>query len=163
MKKGYLFSIFLAVIFGLTTLFMLSYIKNQNEEVQYYKATFFIETDELMAGYEKLLDFETDFLDQDDNDRKRVMLQTHAELLKSAKQQSSTARGLLYEQVDPDDFVILETRVLEELLLFQKAADDIERKEHRNALDEALTELKEFIRNGMKKNDLCMGDNCNNK
>lgn len=162
MKKGYLVSIFLTVIFGFTTLFMFAYIKNQNEEVAYYKATFFVEIDELMAGYDKLLDLETDFLGEEENDRKRELLQTHSELLKSAKQQSSTARALLYEQVDHDDFVVLETRVLEELLLFQKAADEIERKEHLNELDAALTEFEEFIQIEMQKNDICMGDDCIN-
>ncbi len=87
------------------------------------------------------------------------MLVAFNEFVSLVENHSSLVRSLLYDQVQKDEYVALETAIAKEILLFQKAVTDPERRTHVENLEVASKEFNNYIKEQMDKRG-CVFDSC---
>ena len=88
------------------------------------------------------------------------MLETYDNLVYLVNNHSGSVRGLLYEQVNVDEYILLENEISEEILFFQHASSDEERETHLKNLEVALNDFTSYMDKEMDAKGICIFDSC---
>ncbi|MGE7691317.1 hypothetical protein ACQKMI_19160 [Lysinibacillus sp. NPDC097214] len=90
MNKRFTFTVFLAIVFALTSLLLYAHVKTQYEEIWNYKYSFFLGTEDLIDNYQFILEFEKSYLTEKDIDKKKQMVENHANQSSSSDNERQT-------------------------------------------------------------------------
>ena len=160
MKTSKVFISCLAIIFLMTSIVAVAFSKVQGEQIKYYEVEFFIGSYDLIDNYKKILEYEKTYMMETDVVKKKQMLETYSNLVYLVNNHSDSVRGLLYEQVNVDEYILLETEISNEILLFQHASSDEEREIHLKNLEIALNEFTSYVDKEMDAKGICVFDSC---
>lgn len=160
MKTSKVFISSLAIIFLMISFLAVAFSKVQGEQIRHYKYAFFMGNYDLIDNYQKILEYEKTYMMETDIVKKKQILEIYDDFVYLIGNHSASARSLLYEQVNVDEYVVLESEISKEILFFQHASSDEERETHLKNLEVALNDFTSYMDKEMDAKGICIFDSC---